>query len=159
MTSCEMCGRSDNLVAAKIEGTQLKVCSRCSAHGIVKRRINILSKSSYNAPASNPLKEEAEETITPDFSSIIRSKREKLGLSQEDFAKSINERESIVAKWEQNTLKPSIPQARMLERKLGINLVKLQEIKPIEKEKNKASKEFTLGDFIKNNENRTNPRA
>jgi len=149
MPSCEMCGKPATLLITEIEGVDLKVCSKCSTHGRVKRSGNNFAYTNYKSLSPPLPKEENEEAIIFDFSSIIRNKREKLSLSQEDFAKLINERESIVAKWEQNTLKPSISQAKALEKKLKIILVKQQELKPMEKEKNKAAKELTIGDFIK----------
>ena len=150
MSSCELCGKSTTLLATEIEGVVLKVCSKCSAHGRVKRNSNNFASQPHYQSVSKALpKEEVEETLVFNFSSILRDKREKLSLSQEDFAKLINERESIVAKWEQGSLSPSIIRARALEKKLKITLVKQQELKPMEKEKNRVSKELTLGDFIK----------
>ena len=71
-------------------------------------------------------------------------------MSQEDFAKFLNERESIVAKWEQGSLRPRIDTARRLERKLGIRLVEKEEETSEDVDVPKVKKdEFTLGDFIK----------
>ncbi|MBI2145850.1 hypothetical protein HYU22_00745 [Candidatus Woesearchaeota archaeon] len=39
MATCELCGKTAEVVTADIEGVELKVCSHCTAHGIVKQRV------------------------------------------------------------------------------------------------------------------------
>ena len=69
-------------------------------------------------------------------------------MSQEDFAKFLNERVSVIQKWEANSLKPRIDIARQLERKLSVRLVIRDQIKKVEL-KHEKSDELTLGDFVK----------
>ena len=70
-------------------------------------------------------------------------------MNQEEFSKFINERESVLNKWENGSLKPRLDIARKLEKRLKISLIEKEEIKTIEMEKKKSSEGFTLGDFIK----------
>jgi len=80
---------------------------------------------------------------------LLRSARESRGMSQEDFAKFLNERSSIVAKWESNGLKPRIGIAKKLSKLLNVNLVERDKKKVFEQKKYKKDEGFTLGDFIK----------
>lgn len=158
MALCEMCGKEARLVTADIEGGELNVCSNCTKYGTVKKsfRGNLSSSPSRERSSSVrrhfAVKEEPSFRIVDNYSSLIRSAREKRDMSQEDFAKSLNERESLIAKWEQGSLKPRINIARKLEKKLGVKLVVKEETdgEDLKSEKSKkVSDEFTLGDFIK----------
>ena len=53
----------------------------------------------------------------------IRNKRDELGLKQEDFAKMLNEKESIIHKLETGEFKPSLKLAKKLEKKFGLKLI------------------------------------
>jgi len=149
MSLCEMCGKESSLITAKVESVEMQLCSVCVKFGVVKRK----SAVSYNNRPFRPkqvMNTQPEFTVVSNFSSIIRSLREKSGMSQEDFAKKLNERESVVAKWESGNLNPRLDVARRLGRILKVNLVKKVDDKDdsVDIEK-KSSDEFTLGDFIK----------
>ena len=94
-------------------------------------------------------REEPEFRTVSNYSQLIKSARERKGLKQEDFAKFLNEKESVVAKWESGTMKPSIVIARKLENTLGIKLVEEEINDSYEKKVSKESDVLTLGDFIK----------
>ena len=96
-------------------------------------------------------KDEPEFKLVNNYSSLLRSSRGSKNLSQEDFAKLLNERGSIVAKWESGTLKPRVDIARKLSKLLNITLVVKDEKKVFDKaiSKKKGEEGFTLGDFIK----------
>jgi ribosome-binding protein aMBF1 (putative translation factor) len=72
-------------------------------------------------------------------------------MTQEEFANSLNEKESILAKWESGTLRPRLNIARQLERLLNLVLVEKDVVGSVEIDKKKKgpSDELTLGDFIK----------
>lgn len=148
MPNCEMCGKESRLAQADISGAELKVCSNCARFGVVKRETGV---KNFNRSSRDRFvkREEPELKIADDYSSLIRSARESKGMKQEDFSKFLNEKESIVAKWEQGTLRPRIDVARRLEKALGIKLVVVDESKKVEVVKQKKSDGFTLGDFVK----------
>ena len=151
MARCEMCGREAELVKAEIEGGELKVCYGCAKYGKIKQEsVHRVLPQSKKPVGSASKHERPSFRIVKDCSSLIRTAREKREMSQEDFAKFLNERESIVAKWEQGSLRPRIDTARRLERKLGIRLVEKEEETSEDVDVPKVKKdEFTLGDFIK----------
>ena len=148
MALCEMCGKEARLVTAEVEGGELKVCSDCGKYGTVKKRV-FVPRSTFQSRKFQK-KEEPQFRIVNNYSSLIRSAREKRGISQNDFAKLLNERESIITKWENGSLRPRISTARKLERTLGIKLVERDDMTSgkIEK-KGKKNEEFVLGDFVK----------
>ena len=144
MTVCEMCGRSGDLVTAEVEGVELKVCPLCTKFG------KIIRKVSWQHAPPKPIATGPEFKIVDDFAALIRSIRNAKNMSQEDFGKLIQERESAIAKWEQGTLKPSLDAARRVGKILSMNFVKQEEVSSTAiNTPAKKSDEFTLGDFIK----------
>ena len=79
----------------------------------------------------------------------IKEIRLKKKMTQEEFAKFLQERESSVIKWEQGTMKPDMEVARKLEKILGVRLVEVEEGSTGVVQQGKKGDDFTLGDFIK----------
>ena len=144
-----MCGTDTELVLAEVEAVELKLCANCIKFGKVKSR----SGNNYypQRHSTKIAKPSMEFRIVSDYFSIIKSAREKRNLNQEDFSKLIQEKESILQKWESGALKPSIESAKRLERILNIILIQKEEDDTeTEKQPNKRNSDiFTLGDFIK----------
>ena len=146
MGNCEMCGqKSEQLLRAEIEGVELTVCNKCASFGNVVRRPVIKKKKIKTQPKKQ---REIIQVIRKDYSSIIRQKRDTMGLKQEELAKYLSEKESLIHKIEAGNYVPSLDLARKLEKQLDIDLVIQKEVKP-EKLKSTDSKEFTIGDIIK----------
>ena len=147
---CDMCGSEERLYKTNIEGSILNVCKACSKFGTViapvREEIELKKEKKIKEIEKQPEKEIIE-LVVGDFADKIRKKREGLGLKQEEFAKKLNEKESIVHKLETGEYKPSLDMARKLERMLGIKLVEEYE------EEGKATKtentKLTVGDLIK----------
>jgi len=148
MPSCDMCGREDNLILVELEGSRLQVCQNCGKHG--KRIGKVEIKRVVKVPKrAKIIKEEIEEEVIPEFAARLRKAREKRGLTQEDFAKLLNEKESLLQKWESGNISPKIDIAKKLARMLGINFVKqVKEVKLAPGMKSQSG-EMTLGDFVK----------
>ncbi len=143
MACCDMCGKETSLVTAEVENVEMKVCQNCSRFGVVRQKADVPHFQQQKMHKDPALK------VTANYASIVRQIREKRGLSQEDFAKFLQERESIVAKWEQGKMQPSVEVARRLEKVLGVSLVVEDIEQSFEKEKSARSEGFTLGDFMK----------
>ena len=140
-----MCGQDSYLRLVNVDGAELNVCKNCVKYGEVKK------KEVFRNPIikNYDKKDQKEFRIVKNYSDLLRSAREKKNISQEDFAKSINERESVVAKWEQGALKPRIGVARKLGKILGLRLIEEDKTENVELEKEKKADGLTLGDFIK----------
>lgn len=138
-----MCGRQGGLVTADVEGVEMTVCQNCSKFGTVKRRAETAHVSQKKMHKEQPF------MVISNYASVLRQAREKQELSQEDFARFLQEKESIVAKWEQGRMQPSVEVARKLEKILGVSLVVEDVEQSFEKENKNRTDGFTLGDFIK----------
>ena len=126
-----MCGKNMNLYRTMIEGAELNGCKDCGGHGkvigTVKTKDEVKREEQrireFLERKKTPKEIETNERIVENFSEIIKRKREKLGLTQEEFAKKLNERESLIHNMEKGTFHPPITLARKLERQLDIKLV------------------------------------
>jgi uncharacterized protein (TIGR00270 family) len=143
---CDICGKDAPLFRGRIEGTIMNVCKNCSSFG------EVLAKPAAQKPlALRPKPVEILERVVPGFGAIIKERREFLGLKQEDFAKKINEKDSLVHKIETGAFTPSIMLARKIGHFLGISLVEdvQEEEGPVGKKASRGESEFTLGDVLK----------
>lgn len=148
---CDMCGSEGKLFKALIEGTELNVCSSCSRYGKAvpqKRDPPVMAKHPNKSfHFKKEPQKEIVELITEDYAGLIKDKREKLGLKQEQLAKKMAERESLVQKVESGHIEPSLALARKFERFLGLKLIeKYEESKDSKFESSKA--DITIGDVI-----------
>ncbi|MBW2982481.1 multiprotein bridging factor aMBF1 [Candidatus Woesearchaeota archaeon] len=147
---CDMCGSEERLFKTNIEGTILNVCRACSKFGKVISEIKEPEKIKPKKIIITKSEPETEiiEIVVNDFAEKIRSRREKLGLKQEDFAKRISEKESVIHKLEIGEFKPSLELARKLEKTLNIKLI--EEYEEEHKTSTKTDTEIpTIGDLIK----------
>lgn len=146
---CEMCGSKESVLKAVIEGTEMYVCIGCSRFGKVINEVKKpFVKAKKTAKIMAETKEELVRIIVPNYSQLIRDKRENLGLSQKDFAKKINEKESLVHNIEISRFEPSIKIAEKIEKFLCIKLIE-EYIEKKEPSKERKSDAFTIGDLIK----------
>ena len=149
--NCDMCGKDTQLLKAIIEGTELKVCKDCSKFGKVIGKIaEPVKEKKKKYVEEKEAEPEIVDGIVPDYASKVKNARESMGMKQEELAKKLNEKESVIHKIETGHYEPNLTLARKLEKFLKISLVESYEI---EKEKNakKASPEghLTIGDLIK----------
>lgn len=146
---CDMCGKQAKFKAL-VEGSELFVCEQCAKFGKIMGEIRISQVDPKKQKTQAAVAEEKElmEILVQDYPELIKSKREELGLKQEDFAKKINEKASLIHKIESGHFEPNVELARKLEKFLKINLVEEHE-EIHKKEAKKAAEGFTLGDFVK----------
>lgn len=140
MASCELCGAFGNLTKAIIEGSLLNVCDNCVKFGkaiIVKQQ-----------PVKQVKREAVEivNVINPNYPKLIKDAREKSGMKQEDLAKKIDEKISIIHKLETGHLQPTILLAKKLERILNINLIEIYQ--ETHDKLNLKDSSLTIGDLI-----------
>ncbi|MBD3164463.1 TIGR00270 family protein [Candidatus Woesearchaeota archaeon] len=149
-----MCGSENRLYKSEIEGTVLNVCKHCAKYGKIignvhdKKWVEKFQKKREIKSKLLLSKEQISQAIVEDFAGRIKKKREALGMRQEDFAKKINEKVSLIHKIETGSFEPNINLARKIERFLKIRLI--EQVAPETSEiKKTKSGSFTLGDFIK----------
>jgi putative transcription factor len=153
MADCDMCGLSSSkLISMKIEGTIMNVCPNCARYGnsleSPSKRVNNFTSNHVRREYVDP---DANKIITNNFSSIVKNARERKGLKQEQVAKQLNEKESLIHSIESGSLKPRFKTARKLEKFFKIHLI--EEITNFSKDKNISSNEeakpLTMGDLLK----------
>jgi putative transcription factor len=145
MSVCEMCGKEEKLITAEVESVEMQLCPNCSKYGKIKKKVTF-SQGFRSQKSSN---QGPELRIVANYSSLLRKARESKGMTQQDFAKMLNEKESVIVKWEQGSLKPRIGMAKRIGRIIKINLLEKDIPGEVDLEKTKATGEFTLGDFVK----------
>lgn len=153
MPTCDMCGKESDLLKVKIEGTVLEVCERCGRFGeVMESPVRPVERPVVPKPTYVPIRRrEIIQMVTEDYARKIKQARERTGLTQEQFAGRLNEKESVIQKMESGQFTPSINLARKLERMLRIRLIEEYSEGgdvPIATEKTK-DESFTLGDFVK----------
>ena len=144
---CELCGKETELFKADVEGTFLNVCKNCAQFGKVIARVRTAPKIEKKMP----LPVVKTKIIVHDYAQKIKSCREHLKLSQEDFAKHINEKISVVHHLETGKHEPDIALGEKLQKILKITLVEEVDEAPdsaIENKKSHAD-QLTIGDAIK----------
>ena len=145
MASCEICGKKfENLTQAIVEGVMIDVCSECSKYGKVvpvrkpliepRRAINIRSQDVY-------------EDVIDGYADVVKDARERKGLKQEELASNIAEKESVIQKVENGSMKPTIKLSRKLEQFLGISLIEEVEEKR-DVNVNLKDSGLTIGDLV-----------
>jgi putative transcription factor len=140
MTECEICGAAiaGKVLYISIGSSKLQVCRACSRHGAAVvddphatarwSSGSVVSEQAQLAKARQRLYErmdhELEEglEIAEDYGQRIKEARERAGLKQEDLAKRINEKHSLLRKIENEEILPTAEVRAKLERVLKISL-------------------------------------
>lgn len=127
MAECEICGKTVNSVTEiAIDSAEFKACEACRNLGIHIQRAAVSASPALVAKTAYIAKPGPEYTLDPDFSEKIRNARANCKMSQQDLAKALSEKESIVHRLETGRLTPSLSLARKLEMFLNIKLVEFE---------------------------------
>lgn len=171
MPQCEMCGEEvPSLTTVRIEGAEIDVCDECADFGTEVRTESTSStstkystssgsggsSSSASSSSSSPSSSESRsdmfdemEEVAQDYDQRIRSAREASGLTQEELAKQLNEKSSLIRKLEHGDVLPSDEVQTKLERKLDISLAESADMDDSEWESDSSAGEYTLGDVVR----------
>ena len=151
---CEMCGAplKGKGITVSYEGSIITVCPSCynkikkAAKVVDEKQLIKKNEAKKKIKALAPkLSTEVELEVVDDYYKLIKEARERLGLSQQQLAQQLKVSENIIKRFESGKLKPTIQQARQLEKILGIKLLRPVES---EEESEEADFELTLGDVV-----------
>lgn len=152
-----MCGREENLYKILLEGSILEVCENCSSFGEI---IDMPKRPIFDDDIKGEhLEPETKELLVSNFGEKIRKARERKGLTQQQLALNLAEKESIIHRLEGGHFKPSDKLVKKLEQFLQIKLIGgLDEVKEEKKNLNKAEIDFrnrhlTIGDLLNAKDN------
>jgi putative transcription factor len=151
---CEVCGSEIRGPPhyRVIEGGRMTVCARCASFGSRdwdprERRAPVRRPRQRPRPRSEVEAAEGLELVE-DYGEKIRKERQKRRLTVEEFAKQIQEKESVVKKLEKEELTPDRNLIRKLRNALGVELLVVGETAPAPVT-GKPSRGRTLGDIMK----------
>jgi putative transcription factor len=143
--NCELCGSNirGEVQVVNIDGGIFRVCKGCSKlgtaarvpkpaprpqhvssdGGYAPRSSNVIIKPRVSSPGPSSNYNESEDMILrEDYSKVIKSARELLGIKQDELGMKINEKPSVISHLEAGTIKPTDALARKLEHFLKIEL-------------------------------------
>jgi len=138
---CTLCGKETKLVKARVEGAVVEVCEDCVKFG--ERIFEQVYK-----PVKRKIKLEFDEKEAVEgYGKKVFDARSKKGLSREELAKLLGEKESVIRRIEEEEMIPDFELAKKIESKLGIK--PFEEYKEeTRKARNKRVTELTLGDVV-----------
>ncbi|WP_440006542.1 multiprotein bridging factor aMBF1 [Halomicrococcus sp. SG-WS-1] len=145
MVQCEMCGaETSSPKTVKVEGAELDVCDNCADFGTeVQTQDTSSTSTKYSTSSSSSTSSTSGSSssggggssrtrrsdmfddmdeLAQDYDDRIRNARESTGMSQEDLAKELNEKASLIRKLERGDVLPSDDVQTKLERELDISL-------------------------------------
>ncbi len=157
---CEMCGRDvPRLKKVVIEGVIMNVCYECAKFGKEIKGKEIPKDVKYLPPEvvrerlerrKRRFRKDAldeEEVLVEDYADRIRKARERMGLTQEQLAKKILEKRTVISKIERGEMHPDEKLIKKLEKTLNIKLK--ERVSYVYSKDDKKARALTLGDLIK----------
>jgi putative transcription factor len=159
--NCDICGREivGQAFKVKVEGAKMLVCRSCQALGkpYQEEPAPQLQRPSFTGiirsprpyekrPAELP-KEIQELDVAENFNDLVRKRRMKLGWSQDDLARKVKEKLSVIQKIETGKITPDTQLCRRLQHELKIKLLVPRKEAPAPKIATPT--EVTLGDIVK----------
>ena len=123
--TCEVCGNPIRTSPSRVEidGAILQVCQSCAKRGSPLMSAVPRVRPFRTRPAVRGESIESELEVDPEYSSIVRRAREKLGLTQEALGRAINVKPSVISHIETKKMKPDLILARTLMHYLKVNLL------------------------------------
>jgi len=144
-----------------IEGAKLLVCESCAKHSTgtwerEKRRQGLTSlpktgpqttRSTYRRTS---LLSSQEYMLVQDYGLVVRKAREKMGWSQEELGRKIQEKVSFIGKVESGKVTPDLRVVKKLEHVLGISLLsdEVDTAKATPKLTSQETRDLTIGDIL-----------
>ena len=155
---CELCGRECACRPALVDGVKMMVCPSCMQHGVgvkttPERQASSVSPnlSRIKKPKPKDIYKNMDKELVNNWNQIIKSAREKKGISREELGFKIGERTVTIAKIENGDLRPSDKVVGKLEKELDIKLIEaVDSASPAGS--SYSGRGLTLGDFIKKEE-------
>jgi putative transcription factor len=140
----------------EVEGAKMLVCNSCQSLGKPykeepKPQLPVVRSTSFSPTrkrASELPKEMDQFDLAEDLGERVRKHRMKLALTQEELAKRVKERLSVIQKIEIGKMTPDMRLCRALEHELKVKLL-VPHSETAEVPKSAAPSEVTLGDIVR----------
>lgn len=146
--NCEICGREIKGKGFRIivEGSEMTVCHSCRQYGSEKKPSIASQQGARRIIKKRKPKIEFQDELIENYHMIIRREREKRGWSQEQLAKKIQEKESLIKKIENAEILPEPEVIEKLEKLFNLKL--REQIPEIKVEGKGKTLTPTLGDIV-----------
>jgi putative transcription factor len=155
-----MCGKeSDNLQQATVEGTKMRVCGNCSDFGVEevgeegevtgRSKVTKSLEERQKRQSSRDVYDEHQEELVPDYGDRVREAREARGWSQDDLAKHLKEKASVIKKVENQSRQPRDELVDLLEKELDVTLMEVPDSPSRGQSSEGSGGGMTLGDHLK----------
>lgn len=154
---CEVCGESGASKTAEVEGTEFVVCDTCSSLGEVKKDLSKRRERKKRAGGSggsgshdwrSSLPTASKEVLRRNYGKLVREAREEMGLTMEELAGRLSEKESVVRRIENEELRPDEDMSKKLRRELEIELFEEPE-RASQSFEGEGDDSLTIGDVAK----------
>jgi len=158
---CEMCGTEvPRTKLVKVDSAALQVCPRCEKFGtseVVKTKQGdvVMPSVAERLETRHRRRTERdvytsgdEKELALDYAEKVKTARRAKGMTQDELAKFINEKKSVIVKIEAGEMRPDDKLVKKLERALETPLREKLEFE-IDTEKRAFNQGMTLGDFVK----------
>lgn len=158
---CELCGSDvPRTKLVMVEGAAVNACPRCEKYassGAVKTKegkVMLPSVAERLGSRQKRMRQRdvltgGEKELVDDYPGRVRRGRQKMSMSQEDLAKRLNEKKSVIVKVENGDIRPPDKLIAKLERALDITLKEHVDVDEEAPRRGSESRGMTLGDFIK----------
>ena len=134
---CEVCGKEILGPPQRrvIEGAKLTVCSRCAPFGSSEwstarpapartpNRGHAIPQAASRPRIRNDVESVESLELVDDYGAQIRKARQKLGLSEKDLAKKMQEKESVIKNLEKMDLTPDYKMITKIRKYLSLDIV------------------------------------
>lgn len=123
--TCEICGNPIRTVPnrVRIDGAVLQVCQNCSRRGTPQGPAPPRPQPTRFQSVRPTVIAEPELEVDPEYDTIVKRAREKMGLTQEALGRAMNVKPSVISHVESRKIKPDLILARTLMHHLKINLL------------------------------------
>lgn len=156
---CETCGKHFiEGKRVKIEGCIAVCCNECARYGQIVGDVRPYVEPPKPKPAAKPAPapslskvlegEVSVPTLKEDYGAVIKKAREKKGMKMEDFARVLNESESLMHRIESGKFEPADVLAHKIESVLRIKLFEKSSSMILAGGRHGANKDLTLGDVV-----------
>jgi len=158
---CEMCGSEvPRTKLVVVESAAVNVCANCEKYAtseavrttegeiVMPSVAQRLSVRQRRQRPRDVFETGEERELALDYPDRVRNSRRSLSLSQEELAKQINERKSVIVQIEGGSMRPNDKLVAKLERALKTSLREKMEGSSTT-EKRAFSEGMTLGDFVR----------
>ena len=135
-----------SVYVVNVEDVELRVCAKCAQGKKVIATQSYPTSPGKKMPARR-VKEE-DQTLVEDYGNVIRKAREGMKLPLKVLAEMLNEKETLLARIEQQGTLPTVELTKKLEKALSIKLIENPESQSSGSAAGSRKAGATLGEFI-----------